>query len=143
MTSNSVGPMTDQAKAAARWATEESDAERVSFPVVVGAMMEAGIERYHADLVGAVKTYYAPDGSPETFPCHATGPFGQDFEASGVEAAVRAIQRQEIAYGEFCRRIAAAGCVGYFVSMAGKRAIYYGRTGDSHVEWFPSAPGRP
>ena len=61
------------------------------------------------------------------------------FSAEGVEKAVRAIQRQQIAYREFCRLIADAGCVGYFVSLAGRRAVYYGRTGDEHVEWFPGA----
>ena len=61
------------------------------------------------------------------------------FSAEGVEKAVRAIQRQEIAYRKFCRLIADAGCVGYFVSLAGRRAVYYGRTGDEHVEWFPGA----
>jgi uncharacterized protein YbcV (DUF1398 family) len=56
-----------------------------------------------------------------------------------VEQAVRATQRGEIRYREFCRRIAAAGCVGYFVSLAGRRAVYYGRTIDTYVERFPDA----
>jgi len=33
----------------------------------------------------------------------------------------------------------AAGCVGYFVQIAGRRALYFGRNGESHVELFPSA----
>ena len=61
------------------------------------------------------------------------------FTADGVAAAVRAIQQQKIQYREFCERIAQAGCVGYIVSMAGRRAVYYGRTGDSYVEPFPVA----
>ena len=36
-------------------------------------------------------------------------------------------------------RAAEAGCVGYMAFMAGRRVVYYGRTGDSHVEWFPDA----
>jgi hypothetical protein len=32
-----------------------------------------------------------------------------------------------------------AGWVGYFVTLAGRRAIYCGRNGDSHTEWFPGA----
>jgi len=59
------------------------------------------------------------------------------FSAAGVDAAVRAIQAQKIQYREFCERIAAAGCVGYTVSLTGRRAVYYGRTGESHVEMFP------
>ena len=61
------------------------------------------------------------------------------FSADGVAAAVKAIQQQQIQYREFCRRIAQAGCVAYIVSLAGRRAVYYGRTGDSYVELFPKA----
>jgi uncharacterized protein YbcV (DUF1398 family) len=59
------------------------------------------------------------------------------FSAGGVDAAVRAIQAGKIQYKTFCKRIAEAGCVGYHVSLVGRRAVYYGRTGDSHIEWFP------
>ncbi len=52
---------------------------------------------------------------------------------------MRAVQGGRIRYREFCARIAAAGCVGYFVSIPGRRAVYYGRTADSHTEWFPGA----
>jgi uncharacterized protein YbcV (DUF1398 family) len=116
-----------------------SDDERITFPAVVKALMEVGIERYHADLLAGRKTYYLPDGDFEDAPAHKGGVAALEFSAEGVEKAVRAIQRQEIAYREFCRLIAAAGCVGYFVSLAGRRAVYYGRTGDEHVEWFPGA----
>jgi uncharacterized protein YbcV (DUF1398 family) len=126
-------------KDAIRWATAESDAERATFPEVVKALMAAGVERYHADLVCSTKTYYMPDGEFEILPCHAVGTAAKDFDPKAVEAAIRAIQAQTIKYREFCKRIAAAGCVGYFVSFAGRRAVYYGRTGDSHVEWFPGA----
>jgi hypothetical protein len=62
----------------------------------------------------------------------------KDFSAARVEAAVRAIQRKEIGYHEFCERIAAAGCVGYVVSLVGRRAVYYGRGFDTYVEPFPA-----
>ena len=52
---------------------------------------------------------------------------------------VRAIQRQEIGYRKFCHRMRTRAHVGYFVSLAGRRAVYYGRTGDEHVERFPGA----
>ena len=61
------------------------------------------------------------------------------FSATGVEAAVRAVQAGAIPYRTFCERVVAAGCVGYHVSIVGRRVVYYGRTGDSHVEWFPGA----
>jgi uncharacterized protein YbcV (DUF1398 family) len=122
-----------------RETSKASDEERIAFPAVVKALMEAGIERYHADLVAGRRTYYLPDGDFEAVEAHKVGGGTREFSPEGVEKAVRASQRQEIGYSEFCRRIAAAGCVGYFVSLAGRRALYYGRTADTHVEWFPGA----
>ena len=120
--------------------TDASDQERISFPEVVMKLIQAGVERYHADLLRAEKTYYLPSGEShrvEAAPIAAVPPAA--FTAEGVAAAVRAIQQQQIKYREFCERIARAGCVGYLVSLAGRRAVYYGRTGDSYVEPFPSA----
>lgn len=119
--------------------SKASDEERITFPEVVRALMEVEVERYHADLVAGRKTYYLPDGAFEETDTDKIGGAAHKFSAEGVEKAVRAIQRKEIAYREFCRLIADAGCVGYFVSLAGRRAVYYGRTGDEHVEWFPGA----
>lgn len=120
--------------------TAASDAELMTFPEVVGRLAQAGVERYHADLVRAEKTYYLPDGASRVVPAKpAAAAPATAFSAAGVEAAVRAIQAQRIGYGEFCAQIAAAGCVGYTVSLAGRRAVYQGRTGETHVEPFPGA----
>ena len=120
--------------------TDASDQERITFPEVVMKLMQAGIERYHADLLRAEKIYYLPSGESHSI---AAGPIeaapASDFAAEGVEAAVRAIQQKKIRYCEFCERIAEAGCVGYMVSLAGRRAVYYGRSGESYVEPFPTA----
>src|ERR1700733_15027775 len=96
--------------------TAASDQERIDFPGVVGKLMQAGVERYHADLLRAEKIYYLPSGESHR-PAAA-------FSADGVAAAVKAIQQQQIQYREFCRRIAQAGCVAYIVSLAGRRAVY-------------------
>jgi uncharacterized protein YbcV (DUF1398 family) len=120
--------------------TEASDQERITFPEVVMKLMQAGVERYHADLLRADKIYYLPSGESYRVPAapvQATP--ASAFAADGVAAAVRAIQQQKIQYREFCERIAQAGCVGYIVSMVGRRAVYYGRTGDGYVEPFPAA----
>ncbi len=120
--------------------TEASDQERISFPEVVLKLMQAGVERYHADLSRAEKIYYLPSGESHRVPAapmQATP--APAFAADRVAAAVRAIQQRKIQYREFCERIAQAGCVGYMVSMVGRRAVYYGRTGDSYVEPFPAA----
>jgi uncharacterized protein YbcV (DUF1398 family) len=120
--------------------TKGSAEERLSFPQVVMKLMAAGVERYHADLCRSERTYYMPDGSSEVVAAHDVAmPMAQEFSPAGVEAAVRAIQAGTIGYQEFCARIAAAGCVGYQVSLAGRRAVYYGRTGATYVEPFPAA----
>ena len=120
--------------------TEASDQERVTFPEVVVKLAQAGIERYHADLLRAEKTYYLPSGESHRVPAGEIGaPAATEFAAGDVAAAVRAIQQRKIQYRELCERIVRAGCVGYMVSLAGRRAVYYGRTGENYVEPFPNA----
>ena len=138
--------MDDHVKDVVREMTRASDEERIGFSGVVQALMQAGVERYHADLLAGTKTWYMPDGSFEITHGRALDA-AKDFRGDIVQQAVAAIQQGEIGYRAFCERIAAAGCVGYFVSLAGQRAVYYGRTLAAHVEWFtgplPSPPGPP
>ncbi|WP_413990074.1 DUF1398 family protein [Labrys okinawensis] len=126
-------------KEVVREMTRASDEERISFPEVVKALMAVGVERYHADLITGTKIYFMPDGSHEPTSSYATAETGIAFSAKGVEQAVRAVQRGEIGYRTFCDRIAAAGCVGYLVSLVGQQVLYYGRSNENHVEWFPGA----
>lgn len=120
--------------------TRASDEDSLSFPEVVARLAAAGVERYHADLCRAEKIYYLPDGGSLAVAAAppAVAP-AFEFSAAAVDAAVRAIQARTLTYKAFCDRIAAAGCVGYHVSIAGRRAVYYGRSGESHVEPFPAA----
>lgn len=95
---------------------------------------------YSLDLQRSEKTYYLPNGDSLVVPVARIGITpALSFSATGVETAVREIQSNKIVYQEFCTRIAASGCIGYFVSLAGKRAVYLGRTGESYVEPFPQA----
>jgi uncharacterized protein YbcV (DUF1398 family) len=119
--------------------TRASDEERITFPQLVATLVAAGVERYHMDMVRHERAFYAPDGSSELVSTHQSPPAAQAFSAKDVDAAVRTIQRGDIQYREFCRRIAQAGCVGYHVFIAGRRTVYYGRNGDMHVEHFPGA----
>ena len=120
--------------------TDASDQARIGFGEVVTKLMQAGVERYHADLLRAEKIYYLPSGeSHRVAAAQVDATPAAAFAADSVAAAVREIQQKKIQYREFCERIAQAGCVGYMVSLAGRRAVYYGRTGDSYVEPFPAA----
>ena len=120
--------------------TAGSDDGRLTFPQVVKKLIDAGVEQYHADLRRSEKTYYMPDNKSVVVASAAiAGSPARDFSSAAVETAVRAIQRDEIGYMEFCERIVAAGCVGYLVSIVGRRAVYFGRTCDNYVEPFPQA----
>lgn len=123
---------------AMRDCTTGSDAGSMTFPQVIARLAAVNVERYHADLVRAEKTYYLPDGTSHTLACHKLDtPPATPFSAASVEAAIRTVQTGAVDYQEFCRRIAQAGCVFYVVSLTGRRAVYYGRTGEAHVEMFP------
>ncbi|HEX4303407.1 MAG TPA: DUF1398 family protein [Rhizomicrobium sp.] len=136
--------MNVNAKAVAHECSALSDEGSASFAEIVGRLGAAQVERYHADLTRAEKTYYWPDGASEQVPNApiAEAPAAR-FSPESMKAAVRAAQAGTVRYKEFCALAAASGCVGYDVFIAGKRVVYYGRTGDSHVEWFPGAQPSP
>ena len=130
----------ETAHAVAERCVQASDDGTMTFPAVVGLLVEAGFERYHTDLVRHEKTFYPADGpSVRVSTAVLGGEVGRAFSAAGVEAAVRATQAGQISYATFCERITAAGCVAYEVSMVGRRVVYWGRTGESHTEYFPGA----
>ncbi len=119
--------------------TVASDEGRVAFPQIVADLTSAGVEQYHADLWRSEKTYYLSSGASYVVPAApVTGAPATDFSAPSIAAAIRASQAQQISYKTFCERIADAGCVGYHVSLVGRRVVYFGRTGENYVEPFPA-----
>jgi uncharacterized protein YbcV (DUF1398 family) len=113
----------------------------LTFPEIVGRLASIGVERYHADYSRQEITYYLPDGASLVVAApHASHATATEFSSSAVAAAVRQSQRNEHTYADFIRKTMAAGCVGYFVQITGRRVIYFGRNGESHVEHLPPAP---
>lgn len=132
--------MTDTQIAAATECARLSTAGKIHFGDVVARLAASGIERYHADYSRRENTFYAVDGSSCVVPMsHEPAAIAEAFAPSQVEAAVRQAQKGEIMYPRFTRLALAAGCVGYFVQITGKRVQYFGRNGDVHTEWFPGA----
>ena len=115
------------------------------FPLVVRRLAGAGVRGYLADLIALRKTYHGADGAfvDETLPLAAPPPVAAGFDEAGVAAAVHAIQRQEIGYAEFLRRIMRAGCATYAVFFDGRKAMYFGRAGEVYTEPFPQPPETP
>jgi len=69
----------------------------------------------------------------------AAGSVAAAFDATKVESLVRWAQANpaDYSYLAFCEKAKAAGCAGYLVSFPGRRVVYFGRTAETHVEYFP------
>ena len=120
------------------WASEGSERGELRFPEVVMALVEAGVESYTADLMRGEKTYYMPNG--ESYVVKSKLPvtaIAEEYSEAGVVAAIRGAQADAIRYPEFVRQARAAGTVAYRVFLTGRRAVYFGRKGEIHVEEFP------
>jgi uncharacterized protein YbcV (DUF1398 family) len=111
------------------------------FPQVVQRLVGAGVKSYTADLVKLRNTYYGSGGEAydEALPLKDSPAIAPAFEPAGVAATVKSIQRGEIGYAEFLRRIMTFGCSHYEVFIAGRKATYFGRDGDFYTEPFPQA----
>jgi uncharacterized protein YbcV (DUF1398 family) len=119
---------------------EGSEAGKLRFPEVVAALMEVGVESYHADLISGVNTFYMPDGGTHSEKMSLPpGRIAEDFSETALVAAIRAAQADEIRYPEFLNRAIAAGTMAYRVFLTGRRAVYWGRKGEIHIEEFPRA----
>jgi uncharacterized protein YbcV (DUF1398 family) len=136
--------MEDPVRPVVEACARESFAGTLRFGAVVGALMQAGVESYHADYRARRTTYYVPAGEPLVIPLK-TPAIGlpQAFDAAALRAAIRGAQRGEVKYPEFLERSMSAGCVGYIVWIAGRHVAYFGRRGEVHVEPFPEAPAAP
>ncbi len=110
----------------------------MSFPEVVGSLLEANVAMYQVDLVRSVQIcYLRSDESVVVDLDLAAIEIGQEFDAAEVRAAVLSSQTEGQAFVDFVRRVKQAGCIGYFAYLDGRKVVYYGRLGDTHTEHFP------
>lgn len=133
--------MNTQTRDAIHRCHEAAESDRMDFPQIVAALIAAGVEGYMVDFRKATKTYYLPDGSSIELPALPVTTPAARFDEGAIEAAVREAQAKVAgySYAGFCAKVTAAGCAGYMVSFAGRRAVYFGRTAETHVEHFPKA----
>jgi uncharacterized protein YbcV (DUF1398 family) len=133
--------MDDNKQSVARTCLEAAEANTMTFPQIVGALIQAGFESYAIDFRRAVATYYQPDADSVELPTHRIDvPVAASFDTASIQAAIREAQQlvAGYTYKGFCRKVASAGCAGYIVSFSGRRALYFGRTAETHVEHFPT-----
>lgn len=126
--------------ATAQACLDGAERNTMTFPQTVVALAEAGFESYAVDFRRATATYYRPDGASVALSTHAGGaPVAAVWDPNAVQAAIREAQQlvPGYTYAGFCAKVTAAGCAGYVVSFPGRRAVYFGRTAETHVEQFP------
>lgn len=112
----------------------------MSFPQIVGALTEAGFEGYVVDYRRNTTTYFLPDGDSVVHENRASGAtVAERFDQDGVIAQIKWAQANPLdySYAVFCKNVKALGCAGYIVSFLGRRVVYFGRTAETHVEYFP------
>jgi uncharacterized protein YbcV (DUF1398 family) len=126
----------------ARTCLEGSESGSMTFPQIVGMLMNAGFDGYSVDLRSRTATYYLKTGEAVTLEATlAPTPVAEAFDAAIVREAIREAQAlvPGYTYKGFCAKVAGAGCAGYLVSFPGKRVLYFGCTGETHTEYFPNA----
>lgn len=124
----------------ARACLEAAETDAMAFPDIVGKLIGAGFESYAIDFRRGSALYYLPSGeSIELAIATEPTPVEEHFNTADLLEAIREAQSRApgYSYKGFCRKAKAAGCAGYLVSFSGRRAVYFGRTGETHVELFP------
>jgi uncharacterized protein YbcV (DUF1398 family) len=110
------------------------------FSRIIPRLAGAGVASYTADLVKLRNTYYGAGGEAfdEALPLKDGPAIAPAFDPHTVAATVKAIQRGEIGYAAFLRRIMQSGCSHYEVFITGRKAMYFGRDGEFYTEPFPA-----
>jgi uncharacterized protein YbcV (DUF1398 family) len=123
----------------AKTCLEGAEDNTLTFPQIVGTLMQEGFEGYAIDFRRGTATYYLSDGDSVELSTHKIDIAGT-FDSVPIQAAIKEAQQlvPGYTYRGFCKKVAAAGCAGYIVSFSGRRALYIGRTAETHVEHFPS-----
>jgi len=124
----------------ARQCLEGAESGTMTFPKIVGTLMTAAFDGYLVDLRLGQATYYLQDGEGLELPTHPSSTaVATEFNVDVVKAAIREAQAlvPGYTYKGFCDKVKRAGCAGYLVSFPGRRVLYFGRTGETHIEYFP------
>jgi uncharacterized protein YbcV (DUF1398 family) len=119
---------------------DAAEGNSMTFPQIVGRLMQAGFESYAMDFRRADATYYQADGGSVVFATHrGETPVAAALDKDAIQSAIREAQQlvPGYSYKGFCAKVMVAGCSGYIVSFSGRRAVYFGRTAETHVELFP------
>jgi uncharacterized protein YbcV (DUF1398 family) len=114
---------------------------RLSSPQVVKRLLDLGVESYLVDFAARQNTHHLVDGTTHKVPMILDpGPIAENFSGADLVAAIHLVQTDTVRYPDFVRRLTKAGVIGYWAFLVGKRVVYFGRKGESHVEEIPKTP---
>jgi uncharacterized protein YbcV (DUF1398 family) len=133
--------MNEHQKSVAKACLHAAEENVMTFPEIIAQLMRAGFEGYAIDYRRSTATYYLASGESIELATHKTGvSVAAAFDAKLLQIAIKEAQMlaSGYTYKGFCKKAATAGCAGYVVSFSGRRALYVGRTAETHVEHFPS-----
>jgi hypothetical protein len=86
------------------------------------------------DFAAKQKTHYLTDETTHTVPMILDpGPIAAEISSTDLVAAIRAAQADTVRYPEFVKRSTAAGVIGYWAFLTGKKVIDFGRKGEQHL----------
>lgn len=134
--------MNERQKDAAERCLSGATSNAMGFPAIVATLSDAGFESYEVDFRRGEAIYFLPSGQSIILPIHRDDTdIGIAFDGAEVADAIREAQANApgYTYAGFCAKVKRAGCVSYIVSFPGRRAVYLGRTAETHVEMFPGA----
>ena len=124
----------------ARQCLEGAESGTMTFPETVGTLTAGAFDGYLVDLRLSKAIYYLQDGRGLDLPTQLSSvAVATQFNVDVVETAIREAQAlvPGYRYKRFCDKVKRAGCAGYLVSFLGRRVLYFGRTGETHSEYFP------
>ena len=107
--------MDDHKKSVAKACLDGAEGNTLTFPQIVGKLMQEGFEGYAIDFRRALATYYTPGGDSIEVPMHKVDvPVAPSFDAVRVQAAIKEAQQlvPDYTYLGFCNKVASAGCAG-------------------------------
>jgi uncharacterized protein YbcV (DUF1398 family) len=133
--------MTEDKTSAARACLTGAETNTMTFPQIIGTLMQEGFESYEINFRRETATYYLPDGTSIELPMHkADATVAPALDVGALQAAIREAQQLVAGYTYlgFCKKAKSAGCASYIVSLSGRQVLYIGRDAATHVELFPN-----
>lgn len=134
--------MKQQLQDVAQSCLDGAESGSMTFPQIVQTLISAGFDGYLVDFRQGTIAYYMPDGEwVQLKAAHAGHTVAERFDVDAIRQAIRDAQQlvAGYTYDGFCKTVTSNGCAGYFVSFLGRRVLYFGRTGETHTEFFPDS----